>query len=177
MKYIEKKEKEKYNMPFIDTTNTFDVWVELDLERDHQQNDDEELVPLDDDVTQYFDSTEEIEQFNSRRNKSTHSKFVFEFAPDFIIDDDDSSSILYGLQKTQIHKTIQRNDDDDDMSDISDSVADNSFCSLHEVLKITMEDAVETEQLMREYATRMPFIQMDTDIMNGAQLMMSLTTR
>ena len=163
-------------MSFIDATNTFGVWVDINLERDHQQ-DDEEFDLLDDNITTYFDPSEEIEQNNQRRNEYT--QFVFEFSPDFIVDDDDTSSILYALQETQIHKNRLQDDDDDDdaMSDISDSVADDSFCSLEEALKITMEDALETERLMREYATRTSFMQIDTDITNGAPLIMSLPAR
>mmetsp|Transcript_4188 Transcript_4188/g.7452 ORF Transcript_4188/g.7452 Transcript_4188/m.7452 type:complete len:143 (-) Transcript_4188:101-529(-) len=81
---------------------------------------------------------EEIQRFGT-------NMFVFEFPPEFhlhCLNQDDEGRTLHEQAK-----------DGEDMSDISDSAA-SSFGSVDEDCLMAFEDALETQRLMQEYASR-----------------------
>jgi hypothetical protein len=114
----------------------------------------------------------EKEHGGRSHGQNASTRYVFEFSSEFKVDDD-AGTMEWSLEKMDRHEA---RDDDGTMSDVSDSVAD-TFCSADEVIAIMTEDAMETERLMREYASRSSFIVTDLDVSNGVQLIMSLARR
>mmetsp|Transcript_20133 Transcript_20133/g.32484 ORF Transcript_20133/g.32484 Transcript_20133/m.32484 type:complete len:166 (+) Transcript_20133:181-678(+) len=128
---------------FLATLEIVDLWHEASASLRHSSDggakeNDGKNQSYDHNITPKKERDEEIQRFGT-------NMFVFEFPPEFhlhCLNQDDEGRTLHEQAK-----------DGEDMSDISDSAA-SSFGSVDEDCLMAFEDALETQRLMQEYASR-----------------------